>query len=142
VWGTDRFPDLPTYVDQLAIGDYSRWLGEVDEADKPSLYRLATVVVFPSHYEGFGLPPLEAMACGTPVVACEASSVPEIVGDAAFLVDPDNARAMGGAILSILLQEPLANQLSNVGLSRATTFSWRKTAEQTLEVYRNVLKST
>ena len=140
-WGTARFPDLPAYVEQLALGDVVTWLGEVDEADKPSLYRLAETVVFPSRYEGFGLPPLEAMACGTPVVACEASSIPEIVGDAAFLVDPDDARAMGGAILGILLQPPLASQLSNLGLSQASHFSWRATAEQTARVYEQALQA-
>lgn len=141
MWGTARFPDLPAYIEKLALNDVVTWLGEIDEADKPSLYRLAEVVVFPSRYEGFGLPPLEAMACGTPVVACEASSIPEIVGDAAFLVDPDDARALGGAILGILLQPPLAGQLRNLGLSRASHFSWRKTAEQTARVYEQVLQS-
>jgi len=139
-WGTERFPDLPGYIEQLGIGDYVRWLGEIAEQDKPSLYRLAEVVAFPSRYEGFGLPPLEAMACGTPVVACEASSIPEIVGDAAFLVEPDDARSMAGAILSILHQPALAGQLRNRGLSRATLFSWRKTAEATLAVYRQVVE--
>ena len=140
-WGTDRFPDLPRYIEQLDIGGYVRWLGEVDEADKPSLYRLADVMVFPSRYEGFGLPVLEAMACGTPVVACDVSSIPEIVEDAAFLVDPDDARAMGGAILGILLQKPLADQLRNLGLGRATAFRWRKTAQETLAVYEKVLQA-
>lgn len=138
-WGSARFPDLPTYAEQLDLRDWVYWLGEIDEADKPSLYRLAEVVVFPSRYEGFGLPPLEAMACGTPVVACEASSIPEIVGDAAFLVEPDDARNMAGAILGILLQEPLAAQLRNAGLARATTFSWRNTAQATLALYEQVL---
>ena len=81
------------------------------------------------------------MACGTPVVACETSSIPEIVGDAAFLVDPDDARAMGGAILGILLQPPLASQLSNLGLSQASRFSWRATAEQTALVYEQVIQA-
>ncbi len=139
-WGTMRFPDLPQYIEQLGIGDHVRWLGEIDEQDKPSLYRLAAVVAFPSRYEGFGLPPLEAMACGTPLVACEASSIPEIVGDAGFLVPPDDARGMAGAILSILVQPELAGQLRNLGLSRASQFSWRNTAEVTLAVYRQVLE--
>ena len=140
-WGTPRFPDLPHYIEQLGIGEYVRWLGEVEEADKPALYRLADVVVYPSRYEGFGLPVLEAMACGTPVVACEVSSIPEIVGNAAFLVDPDDARAIGGAILGILLQPPLADQLRNLGLARATAFSWRKTARETLNIYQDILHS-
>ncbi len=141
-WGTERFPDLPRYIEQLAIAGHVRWLGEVSEADKPSLYRLAEVVVFPSRYEGFGLPALEAMACGTPLVACEVSSIPEIVADAAFLVAPDDARAMGGAILGILMQPPLAAQLRNLGLSRASAFSWQKTAQETLAVYEKALRAS
>ncbi len=142
IWGTERFPDLPRYIEELQIGDYVRWLGEIDEEDKPSLYRLAEVMAFPSRYEGFGLPPLEAMACGTPLVACNASSIPEIVGDAGFLVDPDDARGLAGAILGVLLQPPLANQLRNLGLGRATQFNWRKTAEITASVYQQILSST
>jgi len=138
-WGAERFPDLPAYIEQLEISEYVRWLGEIDEADKPSLYRLAEVAVVPTRYEGFGLPALEAMACGTQLVGCDASSIPEITGDAAFLVDPDDARAMGGAILGILMQPPLADQLRNLGLSRASAFSWQNTARQTLDVYRQAL---
>ncbi len=138
-WGTLRFPDLPATVAELDLSEYIHWTGEIDEADKPALYRLAEVVAFPSRYEGFGLPVLEAMACGTPVVACNVSSIPEIVEDAAFLVDPDDAREMGGALLGVLLQPPLAAQLRNLGLTRAREFSWRKTAETTLGVYEQVL---
>lgn len=138
-WGTPRFPDLPAYIDEIGVGDVVRWIGPVDEADKPSLYRLASVFVFPSRYEGFGLGPLEAMACGTPVVGCEASSVPEVVGDAAFLVDPADSRAMGGAILSLITQPDLAGTMRNRGLARARDFSWRQTAEGTLAVYESLV---
>jgi len=138
-WGTPRFPDLPAYIDEIGVGDVVRWIGPVDEADKPSLYRLASVFVFPSRYEGFGLGPLEAMACGTPVVGCEASSVPEVVGDAAFLVDPADSRAMGSAILSLITQPDLAGTMRNRGLARARDFSWRQTAEGTLAVYESLV---
>jgi glycosyltransferase involved in cell wall biosynthesis len=94
------------------------------------------VFAFPSRYEGFGLGPLEAMACGTPVVACDVSSIPEVVGDAAFLVDPADSRAMGGAILALFTQPDLATQLRDKGLARARDFSWQRTAEETLAVYR------
>jgi glycosyltransferase involved in cell wall biosynthesis len=117
-----------------------RWIGPVDEADKPSLYRLASVFAFPSRYEGFGLGPLEAMGSGTPVVACEASSIPEVVGDAAFLVPPDDSRAMGGAILSFLTQRDHAGTIRNRGLARVREFSWRKTAEGTLNAYRQTVQ--
>lgn len=138
-WGSPRFPDLPGYIAELGLGDYVRWIGPVAEADKPALYRLADVFVFPSRAEGFGLGPLEAMACGTPVVACNSSSIPEVVGKAAFLVDPGDSRAMAGAILALLNQPEFAAQMRNLGLARSRDFSWRKTAQITLEAYRRVL---
>jgi glycosyltransferase involved in cell wall biosynthesis len=134
------FPDLRKYAVELNISDYVRWIGYVDEADKPSLYRLASVFAFPTLYEGFGLMALEAMACGTPVVANEIPVIEEIVGDAAYLVKPDDARAMAGAIIALLLQKPLRESLVNQGLARATNFSWRKTAKQTLDVYEKVIR--
>jgi glycosyltransferase involved in cell wall biosynthesis len=140
-WGTPRFPDLPAYIEEIGLKQSVRWIGPVDEADKPALYRLATVFGFPSRYEGFGLGPLEAMACGTPVVACEASSVPEVVGDAAFLVDPADSRAMGGAILSLITQSDLATQMRSRGLARSRAFSWQRTAEKTLAAYERLLSS-
>lgn len=138
-WGSPMFPDLRKYADDLKITDYVRWIGYIDEADKPSIYRLADVFVFPSMYEGFGLPVLEAMASGTPVVANEVSSIPEVTADAAFLVDEGNAKAMGGAIIALLLQQPFRESLINQGLARATNFSWRKTAKETLAVYEKVM---
>jgi glycosyltransferase involved in cell wall biosynthesis len=139
-WGEGVFPDLRKYAEELGITDYVRWIGYVEEADKPSLYRLADVFAFPSISEGFGLPVLEAMASGTPVVANDISSIPEIAGDAAYLVKPDDARGMAGAIIAILLQESLRDSLANQGLARATAFSWRKTAKETLAVYERVMK--
>ncbi|MCA9903195.1 MAG: glycosyltransferase family 4 protein [Anaerolineae bacterium] len=139
-WGSRMFPDMRRYAHDLKIEDYLRWIGYVDEADKPSLYRLASVFVYPSIYEGFGLPPLEAMASGTPVVACDIPVVREVVGDAAYLVEQDNERQMGAAILSLLLQQPLQEQLIQRGLSQATRFSYRKTARETLSVYERVMR--
>ncbi|MEB2287433.1 MAG: glycosyltransferase family 1 protein [Anaerolineae bacterium] len=138
-WGTPRFPDLPAYIEELGLAPYVRWIGPVDEVDKPALYRLASVFAFPSLLEGFGLGPLEALASGTPVVACEASSIPEVTGDAAYLVAPGDSRAMGGAILSLLMQPDHAATLRNRGLARARDFSWRATAEGTLAAYEQVL---
>lgn len=139
-WGSPMFPDMRKYAADLQITDYTRWIGYVDEADKPSLYRLASVFVFPSSYEGFGLPVLEAMACGTPVVANEVSSLPEIAGDGAYLVRDGDARAMAGAIIALLLQQPFRESQINQGLARATHFSWRKTAKETLAVYEKVMR--
>lgn len=138
-WGTPRFPDLPAYIEELGLAPYVRWIGPVDEVDKPALYRLASVFAFPSLLEGFGLGPLEALASGTPVVACEASSIPEVTGDAAYLVAPGDSRAMGGAILSLLMQPEHAATMRNRGLARARDFSWRATAEGTLAAYEQVL---
>jgi glycosyltransferase involved in cell wall biosynthesis len=140
-WGTPLFPDLRRYAAELNITDYVRWIGYIDEADKPSLYRLASVFAYPSLYEGFGLGPLEAMACGTPVVANDIPSISEVVADGAYLVPENDARAMAGAIIALLLQQPLRDSLINQGLARATAFSWRKTARQTLDVYERVLQS-
>lgn len=139
-WGSDMFPDMRKYAEELGLTDLIHWTGYIDEADKPSLYRLAKVFVFPSIYEGFGLPVLEAMASGTAVVANEVSSIPEVAGDAAFLVKEGEARAMGGAILSLLNQDAFRESLVNQGLARATTFSWRKTAKETLAVYEKVMR--
>jgi glycosyltransferase involved in cell wall biosynthesis len=136
-WGTSVFPDMRRYAGQLDLADVIRWPGYIDEADKPALYRLADVFVFPTMAEGFGLPVIEAMSCGTPVVANAIDIMQEIVGDGAFLVD--NAREMAGAIIALLNQKPLRDSMVNQGLAQATRFSWRKTAQQTLDVYRYIM---
>ena len=138
-WGTPRFPDLRAEIARLGIDQYVHWIGPVDEADKPGVYRLASAFVFPSRYEGFGLGPLESMACGTPTIAADASSIPEVVGDGAYLVDPDDARALGGAIIATLIQDDLRESLRNLGLARASHFNWQRTARETLDVYRQVM---
>jgi len=131
-----RFTAIEPMLDELGLRDAVRVLGEVAESDKPALYRGAACFVYPSRYEGFGLPPLEAMACGTPVVATNASSLPEVIGDAGFLVAPDDVRGMAGGIVAILTQEDLAESLRRKGLAQARRFSWGSTAEKTLRVYR------
>lgn len=136
-WGTSVFPDMRKYAKELNLEDHIRWIGYVDEADKPSLYRLADVFVFPSMYEGFGLPVVEALASGTPVVANNIDVIREISGEGAYLTD--NARQMAGAIIALLIQEPLREAMINQGLAQATRFSWRKTASETLAVYERVL---
>lgn len=139
-WGTKRFPDLKKYAAELDIERYLMWLGEISEEDKPSLYRLARAVVVPSMYEGFGLPILEAMASGTPVITSKRSSLAEVAGEAAYLVDPENARDMAGAIIAVMVQDDLYSHLSNQGRGRVTQFSWRKTAQDTLKVYQQVMQ--
>ncbi|GAC1652073.1 MAG: glycosyltransferase family 1 protein [Herpetosiphon sp.] len=110
------------------------FLPDIADADVPALLSGALVFVFPSLYEGFGLPPLEAMACGTPVIATNRSSVPEVVGDAGLLVDP-NEESFAGALIQVLEDRDLQTQLRERGLGRATLFSWRETACATLRIY-------
>jgi glycosyltransferase involved in cell wall biosynthesis len=140
-WGTPIFPDLRQAAARLKVEPYVRWIGAVDEADKPSLYRLARVFVFPSIYEGFGLPVIEAMACGTPVVASDIPVMREITGSAAYLVKPEDARAMGGALIALLIQDPLREEQIQRGLSVATRYRWSKTARETRAVYDKVMCS-
>ncbi len=133
-----RFTDVARLLDEMNLRDVVQPIGWVEEEEKPALYRLAGCFVYPSRYEGFGLPLLEAMACGTPVVASDAASLVEIVGDAGFTLSPDDARGMAGAILAVLNQPDLAQALRERGLARATAFSWARTAAQTLAIYRQV----
>ncbi len=138
-WGTPRFPDVPAYIEEIGLKESVRWIGPVDEADKPALYRLATVFGFPSRYEGFGLGPLEAMACGTPVVTSNASSLPEVVGDAALTVNPDDERSLAEAIIRALTDRTLRQDMIARGITQAKKFSWERTARETTALYREVL---
>jgi glycosyltransferase involved in cell wall biosynthesis len=123
----------------LGLEDEVIFTGFVPEADLPALYSAAELFVFPSLYEGFGLPVLEAMACGTAVVASNASSVPEVSGDAALLVDPTSVVDLTRAIETVLENSVLREELKRKGPKQASKFSWDKAAQQTLEVYRSVL---
>ncbi len=109
-------------------------MGFFADADLPALYRQAEVLAFPSVYEGFGFPPLEAMACGTPVVASTASSVPEVVGDAGLLVDPVDVPAWSAALAQVLDDQALRARLRQAGLARAATFTWARTAQAWLNL--------
>lgn len=139
-WGEPMFPDIRAYAEELGLTPYIQWIGTFEESEKASLYRLASMYVFPSLYEGFGLMTLEAMATGTPVIANNIPVISEITDQAAYLVKEGDAREMGGAILSLLLENSLRETQISRGLGRATNFSWRKTAKETLTVYENVLR--
>jgi len=139
-WDDSLFPNLREYAKKLDIEEYVQWIGFVDEEDKPSLYRLADVFVFPSLYEGFGLMALEAMASGTPVITSNAIVFEEVLEESAYIVD--DARTMGGAIIALLIQQPLREAMINQGLAMASNYSWRKTAKDTLAVYENVMKDS
>ncbi len=114
-------------------------LGGVSENRLQQLYRSATALVYPSRYEGFGLPALEAMACGTPVLASRAASLPEVVGDAGLLLDPDDGPGWTDAIAMLLNDDDLRARMTAAGLKRAATFTWARTARITLDVYRRVV---
>ena len=112
----------------------------VPDEDLLLLYNAATVFVYPSLYEGFGLPPLEAMACGTPVITSNVSSLPEVVGDAAITIDPYDIDELVNEINNVISNPKLQQKLSRKGLNRAKKFTWRKAAEETLKVYEEVLQ--
>jgi alpha-1,3-rhamnosyl/mannosyltransferase len=111
-------------------------LGSVSEERLRALYRGAAALVYPSRYEGFGLPVLEAMASGTPVIASHAGSIPEVLGNAGVLLDPDDRPGWVAAIGAIMTDEVLARRLRQLGVSRAQTFTWARTAAITAGVYR------
>ncbi len=134
-----NFPDYDEAIGSLQLGDRVRWIGYVAEEDKPALYRSASCFAYPSRYEGFGLPPLEAMACGVPVVTTHAASLPEVVGDGAFAVDPDDGRQMAGAIIALLIQDSFAAEMKQKGLAQAARFSWQQTATETVLIYDKAL---
>jgi glycosyltransferase involved in cell wall biosynthesis len=119
-----------------AAGGRVLLLGEVPDADLPALYSGAAAFVYPSLYEGFGLPPLEAMACGAPVVASRAASLPEVVGDAAMLVDPHDPGSIRDGLASVLTDRAWAAALREAGPRQAALYSWERAARQTLAVYR------
>lgn len=116
-----------------------RFICDAGQEELPLLYNLADLFVYPSVYEGFGLPVLEAMACGTPVITSDVSSLPEIAGEAAVLIDPYDIQALASCIAKVLNDETLKKDLSQKGLERARQFGWDKCARQTMEVYKSVL---
>ncbi len=133
------FPDPLKMAKELGIAEHIVTPGWIDEADKPALYSAARLFVYPSRYEGFGLPVLEAMACGAPVVAANAASLPELVGSAAFQLDPDDTKGLAASIISLTIQENTHNDMATKGYRQAQQFTWQKTATQTLQAYKDVL---
>ena len=114
-------------------------LGYVQDTEMPFVYSGAAAFAYPSLYEGFGLPPLEAMACGVPVISSQTSSLPEVVGDAGLLIDPHDADALTNTLRQVLEDRALAADLAGRGVQRARHFSWKKTADETVTVYRRVV---
>ena len=125
-------------VADLKLEKKVRFLGRVSDLDLMLLYSLADVFVFPSFYEGFGVPPMEAMACGAPVITSNSSSLPEVVGDAALLVDPHDTGGMAQAMLRVLGDPRLQEELRQKGYERARRFTWAESARKMLNIYAQV----
>lgn len=123
----------------LNLRDDLIWIENATVADLPMIYNGAAVLVMPSFYEGFGLPPLEAMACGIPTVVSNRSSLPEVVGDTGLLVDPDHPESITDALRRMLTENELRSRSSKAGLERAKLFTWTQAAKTALEVYQKVL---
>jgi glycosyltransferase involved in cell wall biosynthesis len=134
VAGPARPGEIPGAAADIAAGRIA-WVGYVPEDDLPALYNAAAVLAFPSSYEGFGLPALEAMSCGTPVLAGRAGALPEVVGDAGVLTDPSDAGTMADALSRLLADAGRRADLRDRGLERARGFTWARTAQQTVAAY-------
>lgn len=152
-----RVPDLPVLVlageqrgeyrkirnevGKHGLEDLVRFPGFIPGDDLPAVYSAATVFVFPSLYEGFGLPPLEAMACGTPCVVSNSSSLPEVTGTAALLFNPTSLEGFEDCLVKVLTEPALSESLRQAGLRQAALFLWERAAEETMQVYHEVLES-
>ena len=136
----DQFPILQAKIKELGIADSVKWLGFVPEQKLVALYHSASLFLFPSLYEGFGFPVLEAMACGVPVLAGDNSSIPEVAGSAAHLLPDNNIPAWVGAIKTVLEHPLYQLDLSLRGVRQAKAFSWEQTARKTFEAYKAFLK--
>lgn len=126
-------------VAEHGISDHTIFTGYVPDTDLPALYTGALCFVYPSFFEGFGLPPLEAMQCGTPVITGDRSSLPEVIGDSGLMVNPFDESALAAAMARLIDEERLRAELRARGLQRARLFSWRETARQTLEAYERAI---
>lgn len=136
-----RYADFFRQLRESGLEGQVKLLGLLPDADLPTIYSAAELFVFPSLYEGFGLPPLEAMACGTPVICSNAASLPEVVGDGGILLEPCDVRALTEAIGRVLTDEHLRADLRTRGLAQARKFSWEHAARATLAVYQKVVKN-
>lgn len=139
--GISRNPGLRQAVIQSRVEDAARFLGFVPIETLRVFYQAASAFVFPSLYEGFGLPPLEAMACGTPVVCSHVSSLPEVVGDAAAIVNPENVFDIARGIREVLLNHELRDALIQKGFDQVKRFSWDRTAAEVVAIYEEVASS-
>ncbi len=130
------------HLQKLGIQEKVRFLGYVPLSDLPALYNAAHIFVYPSYYEGFGLPPLEAMQCGTPVITSDVSSLPEVMGNKGIMVSPNNAVKLGKEIKKLIPDSAYRNNQIQFGIEQARKFSWKKTADLTIEIYESVLDNS
>lgn len=130
--------NVPAIAGELGIQDHVRILGPIPQKDLPHIYRLAKLFVYPSLYEGFGLPPLEAMCCGTPVLASNSSSIPEIIDRDDLLFDPNDSKTLSEKMFLLLTDDEHRHSIGEWGIKKAKTFSWSRTAKQTFELYKLV----
>ena len=137
----DESQELVKLVDKLNMTKYIKFTGFAPDEDVPIYYNACECFVYPSFYEGFGLPPLEAMSCGAPVISSNTTSIPEVVGHSGILIDPHSDKALLDAMELMLGSETLRNEFSKIGLLRAKDFSWENTARKTLDIYDEVYKS-
>jgi glycosyltransferase involved in cell wall biosynthesis len=135
-----KYATLRRAVHSHKLHKHVRFFGFVSDQTLAALYRLANVFVFPSLYEGFGLPPLEAMASGTPVITSNVSSLPEVVGDAALMIDPYDAAAIADAMKRVLTDTDLRVDLQGRGLARAREFSWERSIARVRQIYEEVMQ--
>jgi len=140
--GQEQFPNHAGLIRSLGLQARVKWLGQVRGEDMPMLMARSRALVYPSLYEGFGFPPLEAMAIGTPVVASNRGSLPEILNDAALLVDPTDRRALGEALEAVLARPHVRERLRMAGRRQARMYTWQKCADRTIELYREVNRAT
>ncbi|MDQ6880378.1 MAG: glycosyltransferase family 4 protein [Candidatus Dormibacteraeota bacterium] len=135
----ERFPEHTGRIQALRLSNRVEWLGQVSAEAMPGVMAGADVCVYPSLYEGFGFPPLEAMASGTPVVSSNASCLPEILDDAALLIDPSDVTAFGKAVQSMLTDQDLRARMIATGRRHAEAFTWERCAQGTFDVYHEAL---
>ncbi|WP_459201917.1 glycosyltransferase family 4 protein [Methanococcus sp. CF] len=133
-----KYKEIFETIEKLNLQNDVIFTGYVPDEDLPGLYNAADLFVYPSLYEGFGIPPLEAMQCGTPVITSNTSSLPEVVGDAGIMVNPYDVDELANKMYEVLTNEYLRKEMSKKGLERAKLFSWKKCAEEHIKVYEEV----
>lgn len=134
----ERYKEVFVNIEKLGLTDDTIFIGNIDHKVLPAIYNMASFFIYPSLYDGFGFPPVEAMACGVPVITSNVSSLPEIVSDAGILVDPYNIEEMATAMWRVISDKELSEKMAKKGMERAAGFTWERCARDTLRVYNDV----